>query len=296
MTLTRAALAAGSFSALLALPLHAGEHHRSGSLSISSGDAQRIASCDAVRMTFDDAETLRGEQVIELAGSELAIEAPENGGVRIQGSERKGIHVLVCKAVADGGAAALAAVGASVEKERLVVRGPEADRWAVHLVVDVPRDARISVSAENGPVSLLEVAGSVRVDTVNGPVSALRSEGSLTISAANGPVSVVDASGDVKLDVENGPISVKLAPGAWRGAGLDASTQNGPLSLRVPEAYDSGVEVRMSKRSPLSCSAGPCDGARRETLGGTRTVSLGSGATAVRLSTVNGPVAIKTRS
>src|SRR5437762_6010289 len=148
MPLTRAALAAVSLSALLALPLYAG--HGSGSLSISSGDAQRIASCDAVRMTFDDAETLRGEQVIELAGSELAIEAPENGGVRVQGADRKGIRVLVCKALADGEAAELAAVGASVEKGRLAVHGGEGRR-AVHLVVDVPRHARVSVPAENGP-------------------------------------------------------------------------------------------------------------------------------------------------
>jgi hypothetical protein len=282
MHATRAALALAAASVIAALPL------------LGSEESRRITSCDSYQMRFDGDETLRAEQVLDVAGSELAIEAPENGGVRVQGGTGGGFHVLVCKAVADGGRATLDAITARVEGGKLVVHGPDAERWGVHLVVDVPRDARVSVAAENGPVSVLEVTGSVRVDTVNGPVSAVRTDGALQVSAENGPVSIVDASGDVKVKAENGPLSVKLASGSWRGEGLEARTQNGPISLRVPDGYGSGVEVTMSRRAPLTCPDGICAGSQ-QVEGSRRTVALGEARTSVRLETSNGPVAIRTR-
>jgi hypothetical protein len=114
-------------------------------------------------------------------------------------------------------------------------------------------------------------------------------------SAETGPISVVDSSGDVKVEAQNGPVTVKLAEGAWSGPGLDARTDNGPLSLRVPSGYGSGVEVTMSSHVPYQCGGGACEGARDDWDSGTHTVALGGSHVAVRLSTVNGPVSIKRR-
>lgn len=41
-------------------------------------------------------------------------------------------------------------------------------------------------------------------------------------------------SGDVRARAQNGPIGVVLAGSSWQGAGLDAETRNGPISLSIP--------------------------------------------------------------
>jgi hypothetical protein len=282
MTLTRAALAVATLSLVGTFPLRAARPEH------------RVTTCESNGMRFDDLPVARGEDRLDVPGTELAVEAPENGGVRLQGGDGPGFHVLLCKAIAEGNAASLKDITAVVEKGRLVVHGPDSERWGVQLVVDVPKGARVSVNAENGPVAVHDVNGSVHVDTVNGPISASGSDGKLEVSAENGPVSLTDMAGDVKVDAQNGPLTVKLAEGGWRGAGLDARTENGPVSLRVPDSYDTGVEVSMSRRTPLACSA-LCDAMREERSGSRRTLALGGAKTAVRVATTNGPVTIKSR-
>jgi hypothetical protein len=282
MTLARAAIAVAAMTLIGTLPLRAAKSEH------------RVTTCEANEMSFDHLPTARGEDRLDVPGKELVVEAPENGAVRLQGGDGAGFHVLACKAVAGGDEASLRAITVGVEKGRLVVHGPDAERWGVHLIVDVPKDAHVSVNAENGPVSVHGVSGSVHVDVVNGPVSACGGDGKLEVSAENGPVSLVDMAGDVKVDSQNGPLTVKLAEGGWRGAGLDARTENGPLSLRVPDSYSSGVEVSMSRRTPLQCSE-LCDEMREERVGSRRTLALGGARASVRLATSNGPVSIKSR-
>jgi hypothetical protein len=289
MSATRTAFALATAAVLSQTALASGR-----SMSISRGDAERIESCAQIRMSFHDAETLRGEQVLDIAGSgPIRVEAPENGGVRVQGWDGKGMRARVCKAVADGDSKDLDEIVLVHEGSRLSVRGPDGDDWSAHLVLDVPNGVDVDVAAQNGPVSLVDVSGRAKVETVNGPLSVVRGSGTFTIAATNGPVSLVDLSGEVSADSQNGPLSVKLAPGRWQGSGLDARTQNGPLSLRVPPSYGSGVAVSMSRRAPFRCS--DCDDARPVEDGGMKTVTLGSEQPVVRLSTHNGPVSIRSR-
>src|SRR5262249_2225653 len=110
MTLARAALAVAAASLLGALPPRP-EHPDRG---------HRVTTCDANDMRFDDRPVLRGQDKLDLPGGELSIDAPENGGVRLQRAEGKGFHVLACKAVADGTLEALAAIIVGMEKGRLV--------------------------------------------------------------------------------------------------------------------------------------------------------------------------------
>ena len=51
-------------------------------------------------------------------------------------------------------------------------------------------------------------------------------QGALKGEAENGPISVTDASGDVKLSAHNGPLAVKLAGTRWDGAGLQAEARS----------------------------------------------------------------------
>jgi DUF4097 and DUF4098 domain-containing protein YvlB len=98
--------------------------------------------------------------------------------------------------------------------------------------------------------------------------------------------------GDVDIDTQNGPISVKLSGNRWDGK-LEAHARNGPLSLSLPEGYASAVTVESSGRSPFQCRAKACGEARKNWDEDSRRIEFGSSAPVVRLSTVNGPVSIR---
>jgi hypothetical protein len=71
--------------------------------------------------------------------------------------------------------------------------------------------------------------------------------------AANGPVSLKGSSGDVKIHAVNGPLTIALAGTRWDGKGLEADAKNGPLTLKVPDGFSSGVRVETSSHAPFSC-------------------------------------------
>jgi DUF4097 and DUF4098 domain-containing protein YvlB len=138
------------------------------------------------------------------------------------------------------------------------------------------------------------VQGTITANTVNGPVSIKRCSGAITAEAQNGPIDVSAASGKVNVRAQNGPVTVRLANTQWQGEGLQASTQNGPMTLNVPPNYQSGVEVVSDGHSPFSCRA--CSDAQRTwTDDGSKRVRLGNPGTpvVVRLTTVNGPVTVQ---
>jgi DUF4097 and DUF4098 domain-containing protein YvlB len=134
------------------------------------------------------------------------------------------------------------------------------------------------------------MSGKVEVQNTNGPVSIKDSSGEISADITNGPISYAGGSGDVKLRAENGPIAVKLAGTSWNGKGLDAESTNGPLALKMPNNYMSGVLVQTRGYSPFHCSG--CETARKDFDDNSKSVQFGTGPTVVRLSTVNGPVSI----
>jgi DUF4097 and DUF4098 domain-containing protein YvlB len=167
----------------------------------------------------------------------------------------------------------------------------------VYYIVNVPRGASLDLSANNGPIAIQSVDGTVTAHAHNGPIAVKDSTGSLDITTQNGPISFAGDSGNVKLHATNGPISVRLAAGSWNGGTLDAATENGPLSLKLPRGYRSGVVVESDGNGPVTCRAEACRDVRRFNDEGEddrpRRIELGSGSHAVTLSTNNGPIAVK---
>ena len=112
------------------------------------------------------------------------------------------------------------------------------------------------------------------------------------MEAANGPVTLKNSSGDVKIHAVNGPLTIALAGTRWEGKGLEADAKNGPLTLKVPDDFASGVRVETSSHAPFSCRAAACGSARDVRTGDrTRLVEFGGDAS-IRISSVNGPVSI----
>jgi hypothetical protein len=262
-------------------------------------DAVGGSGCAGVHAHFGDRATVRGEETVTLSRAEakgLVLEGSRRGGIIVLGGDVNAFRVTACTAASgEDEAAARALLGKVALRSaggRVSIEGPSGDGWSGFLVVTAPRDADFSVESANGPVSLTGLAGTIAVRTSNGPVSLSNLAGSLDVDAANGPVTLKGSSGDVRIRAANGPLTIALQGDRWDGKGLDASAKNGPLTLRVPDGFSSGVRVESAVHSPFSCRAAACAEARREEGDRTRLFELGSGAAAVRISTANGPVSI----
>ena len=287
------------------------ERHGRHGMSISTERDGPIDDCRQMRVTFDDTEAARAEQTLSAPAPRgaLRFRAPANSGIFVLGADRSDVSVTACKAAA--AEQDLSRIAVSFEDGELVVRGPENRDWLAHLIVRVPRGAGLDLEVTNGPVAVRGMAGVVTAHTQNGPLSFEDSSGpiqaearngpislkacsgTVSATAVNGPVSVSGSGGDVTINTQNGPIWVKLAGNRWDGR-LEAHARNGPLSLSLPEGYASAVSVQSSGRSPFQCRAKACGQARKNWDEDSRRIEFGdSSAPVVRLTTVNGPVSIR---
>jgi hypothetical protein len=85
---------------------------------------------------------------------------------------------------------------------------------------------------------------------------------------------------------------VELGGTTWEGAGLDAETRNGPISISIPSNYSAVLETGtvhgpFETEIPLQVRIEPGESSRRFR------VELGSGGPLVRVVTTNGPVSIE---
>jgi hypothetical protein len=113
----------------------------------------------------------------------------------------------------------------------------------------------------------------------------------MDLSTHNGPLSLSDVGGDVKARAVNGPLSVNLSGRRWDGEGLDAETNNGPVSLAIPEDYSARLETG-TVNGPFSSDI-PLTVTFRGRLNKHLNVTLGQGGAPVRVVTTNGPVSIR---
>jgi DUF4097 and DUF4098 domain-containing protein YvlB len=130
----------------------------------------------------------------------------------------------------------------------------------------------------------------VRAETQNGPIGLTEVEGNIDVRAVNGPISLRELGGDVRARAQNGPISVRLGGTRWRGTGLDAETQNGPMVLYVPEGYNAQLETGTTN-GPMSIGFPIMVMGRG--LEKRITTTLGDGGPPIRARTQNGPLTIK---
>ena len=208
----------------------------------------------------------------------LRAEAGENGGVMVRGEARSDVMVqLVIQAQArtvDDARRLAKDVSIDLSARTLhpenVGSFGRGRRVAAVVVLTTPRNIDLSLSARNGPLSVARVNGALDLETVNGPLD------------------LSDIGGDVHARTTNGPLSIHLTGTRWDGAGLDASAQNGPLSLAIPRNYSAELETGTSNGPmdtdyPITVTR--FDGKRIRT-------TLGSGGPRIRATTENGPMSL----
>ena len=269
------------------------------SIRMSGGEHGAVADCPGLHIHLNDRATeIRSEErTIAKPDGPLRVESEVNGGVQVQGWDKDSYSVTVCKAAdasRNNAEQIFSQIKLSVEKGRVSVSGPsDHDNWTVFLLVRAPKSANLELLANNGPLSTYDLDGKLVARAVNGPISLQGFSGDADISAENGPIDLAGNSGKLRLHTENGPISVSLSGDAWKGSGLEADAQNGPLTLRVPKNYQSSLLVESNGHSPMSCQASFCNDARKTWDEDRRRIEFGNAPAVIHLSTVNGPIAVK---
>jgi hypothetical protein len=270
-------------------------------LTVSTNDHEDITNCSQVEMRFGHEETARAEDQFTLARKDvarLAVRPAKNGGMAVQGWDRDEYSIKACKAAGGSSESSarnvLGQISVSTHSGNVTAQGPgDEDSWVVFFIVQAPRNAVLDMETENGPIGFRHVFGKIEARAANSPISLRDCEGQVRVHTENGPIDFFGNSGDFRLDAQNGPVSVHLTGTAWQGVGLEARTENGPLTLRVPDGYSSGVRVESAGYSPFECNAPACDHAQGSWRQGHHSIEMGQGNALVRMQTVNGPVAIK---
>jgi len=216
------------------------------------------------------------------AGGPLRVEPGMNGGVEIIGWNKDSIAVTAriqvnARSMSDADAIAhdikIEASGGTIRATG--GSGPFGRRqnWSVNFIVMVPRHTDLTLSTENGPLSVQGVAGQ------------------MDLATQNGPLSLSGVGGDVHASAQNGPLMIELLGSRWDGAGLNAETQNGPADLRIPDNYNAKIEFGtvngpMDVGFPMTVTI---NGRVKDRI----STTLGSGGPPVRVVTTNGPMTVR---
>jgi hypothetical protein len=267
-------------------------------IEVSAHEDAPIADCSDLHIEFDGHRAVvRSEErtITKAEAPTLRVQAESNGGLQVEGWDKDTYSVTLCKAAEAGGDEEniLGQIRLAYSNGEVGVTGPSShNRWSAHLLVKAPRAAAMELQVRNGPMGLFHVDGNLKVRAVNGPITVRGCTGELDLSAENGPVSLEENAGKQKVTTRNGPINIDLNGTNWSGAGLEAHATNGPVTLRVPSGYQSGVVLESDGHGPFSCRASVCGEGRKTWDDEHKRVEFGAGPTVIRVSTVNGPVTV----
>src|SRR5258706_11870942 len=173
------------------------------------------------------------ETGMKVGAGPLRVEPGMNGGVEIIGWNKDSIAVTAriqvnARSMGDADAIAhdikIEASGGTIRATGGSGRFGRHQNWSVSFIVMVPRRTDLTLSTENGPLSVQDVAGQ------------------MDLSTQNGPLSLSGVGGDVHASAQNGPLMIELLGSRWEGTGLNAETQNGPADLRIPDNYNAKIE------------------------------------------------------
>ena len=257
------------------------------------------ADCERLNIMYSDLSVGRAIQhaKVPLSAGMLEVRPSQNGGVQIEKGTGREYSITACIAA---GARDRAEAHRLADAARLRISGGRIDvenpaaankSWSAHFIIEVPDGGSVDVETSNGPISISGATGKFSARAINGPIDVSDVDGEVRARATNGPISVSGNRGNIDASTTNGPVSVVLKGTRWDGQ-LDARANSGPLEVSVPPDYRSGVEISSRGGSPWDCKAAAC----RSGGGwdqGSRTLRVGPDPVVVKVSTVNGPVAVR---
>jgi hypothetical protein len=220
------------------------------------------------------------EQTVSAAGM-ISVDASQNGGIAVKGWDRADVLVRAqvnAEAPTDDQAKdvvrqVIVSMGAQVR-----ATGPSHDRdssWSVSYEIFVPKRFSASLETINGGVSISDVNGNLEFKTVNGGLSLRR------------------VGGYVHGRTTNGGVSVELAGDRWDGQGLDVTTTNGGVSMKIPRNYSAQFETE-THNGRISAAEMPEVQTQLASDRAAKHVStaLGAGGATLKVTTTNGGVSL----
>jgi hypothetical protein len=283
-----------------AVALTASSHTRSEKArpAVTTSPDETASGCSDLHFRFEHRDAVVQSETREITKAEastLRVTAEHNGGIDVQGWDKDSYSVTLCKGAEDGNdaQAILDEIHMSFQNGDLSVTAPSSHKgWGAHFLIRSPKAAALELSVYNGPLSLRQVDGQIQVHAKNGPVSVVGCSGELDLNSQNGPLTLEDNRGKQIVHAQNGPVSLSLTGDSWDGAGIDAQGTNGPLTVRIPSGYKTGILVQSEGHSPFECRASVCSEGRKTWDDDHKQIEFGTGPTLVRVSTVNGPVSV----
>jgi hypothetical protein len=218
-------------------------------------------------------------EAAQLGTGPIRVDPGPNGGVSLVGWQENRVEVharIEARAATAEAAAELASEITITTQGSVRADGPANGRnrnWNVSFLVYAPASSDAELDALNGPLSVTGVTGRMRLD------------------AQNGPITLREVGGDVVARTQNGPLSVVLAGTQWDGAGLDAETINGPITLTVPPGYNAQLETG-TVNGPFTSDV-PITMTISGRVGRRFSGTLGQGGPPIRVMATNGPVRIR---
>ncbi len=236
--------------------------------SNNSGDSNRAHFCEM------------REQTAATSGM-ISVDASQNGGISIKGWDRSDVLVRAqvrAYAPTEDQAKDLARQITIQTGPQVRANGPSHQNessWSVSYEVFVPSRFAVNLETVNGGVSISDVTGDLEFKTVNGGLSLNR------------------VGGYVHGHTTNGGVSVELAGDRWEGQGLDVTTTNGGVKLRVPRNYSAQLEAQTNhggiRATDLPEVQTESQSGRQSTHIST---ALGTGGAPLKLTTTNGGVSL----
>ena len=249
-------------------------------LAAQQSDTRWLDDCDD--WGHNGRETFCEVRNVEVARTGSLDLESENGVVEIAGSDESAVRlrarIRAWAGTRDEAQALARAVRIAVDGGRVRASGPDSGRgegWQVDFVGTVPRAYGLDIDAQNGPITVRDLSGTVRIEGSNGPLDLRGLSGSVHARTSNGPLTLEMtgtplASGGIDVETSNGPLTVTLPRGI--DARLEASTENGPISTNMD------VPIRRDSRWSVS---GEID------------ATLGGGGPQIRARTTNGPLTVR---
>lgn len=227
----------------------------------------------------DDERYCETRNLTVAAGRSLTVDGRTNGGISVHGWDRAQVQVVaMIQANAESMDEArnlVKGVNVVANSSDIHAEGPSTGRrqsWSVSYDIYVPRSTNLTLSANNGGVSIESMASTISAETENGGLS------------------LNDVHGDVRGRTVNGGITAELTGDRWLGGGLDLRTSNGGVRLTIPSNYSATLEAGTVNGSvnvdfPMTIQG---------RIGDKQfTTTLGAGGATIRATTTNGGVTIR---
>ena len=211
----------------------------------ASGVASALAHEERTEVSEFDASGLRSVDIDNAAGS-----------IRVVGVEDTDT-ITVNAHISDG----LRSTGHDVRREgdRLVIEGTcplfLADWCSVRYTIEMPSDLAVAVEADDGRITVTDIAGEVEASSDNGRVELARIEGNVVLHSDNGSVTATGIrrasraeatsdNGDVRLEFldppddvvassDNGSVEVVIPDVGAIAYRVDAESDNGTVSFPI---------------------------------------------------------------